>query len=165
MLLYVQMPGAQFVAPGIRWRRQYGWALKTEARPLVILQPMGPVMFVFDVSNTEPGPKAIPLPKAVNNPFEGRSGHVGSAYDRTIENAKRDGVKITTFQEGSQSAGSIMVQESKTSEKNPFLIGKNRAVGLVSRNSSATVVFPAPFGPAMSRILLLPIRLISWPRG
>jgi hypothetical protein len=87
---------------------------------------MGPVMFVFDVSDTEPGPKAILLPKAVDKPFEGLSGVVGSAYERTIENAKRDGVKITTCKEGSQSAGSIMVQDSKTSEKIPFLIAKNK---------------------------------------
>ncbi len=127
MLLHVQMPGAQFVAPAIRWRERYGRVLKAGARPLVILQPMGPVMFVFDVSDTDPGPKAIPLPKAVNNPFEGLSGYVAiRTYDKTIENAKRDGVKITISKEGSQSAGSIIIQDSKTSDKIPFLIGKNK---------------------------------------
>lgn len=127
MLLHIQMPGAQFVAPATRWLSLYDRDIKASARPLVILQPMGPVMFVFDVSDTEPRPKARPLPKAVDNPFEGLSGHVGPAYyERTIENAKRDGVKITTCKEGSQSAGSIMVQDSKTSEKIPFLIAKNK---------------------------------------
>jgi len=127
MLLHVQMSGAEFVAPASRWREQYGRIIKPTARPLVILQPMGPVMFVFDVSDTEPDQtkKAKPLPKTVENPFDGLPGNVGPEYKRTIENAKRDGVKITTCKEGSQSAGSIMVQDSKTSEKVSFLIAKN----------------------------------------
>ncbi|MCX5827597.1 MAG: ImmA/IrrE family metallo-endopeptidase [Deltaproteobacteria bacterium] len=133
MLLHVQMPGAEFVAPASRWREQYGRIIKPTARPLVILQPMGPVMFVFDVSDTELDrtQKAILLPKAVEKPFDGLSGVVGSAYERTIENAKRDGVKIATCKEGSQSAGSIMVQDPKTSEKIPFLIAKNKAGGKI----------------------------------
>jgi len=108
MLLHIQMPGAEFVAPATRWRNLYGRTLKVEARPLVILQPMGPVMFVFDVSDTVPGPKTFHLPKAVDNPFEGLSGRIGPAYDKTIENAKRDGMNITERKEGSQSAGSII---------------------------------------------------------
>ena len=127
MLLNVQMAGAPFVAPASRWREQHGRIIKPTARPLVILQPMGPVMFVFDVSDTEPDQtqNAKPLPKTVENPFEGLSGIVGSTYERTIENAKHDGVKIATCKEGSQSAGSIMAQDSKTPERIPFLIAKN----------------------------------------
>lgn len=47
MLVHIQMPGAIFVAPPSRWRREYRREIKAGARPLVILQPMGPVMFVF----------------------------------------------------------------------------------------------------------------------
>lgn len=36
----------------------------------MILQPMGPVMFVFDVSETEPLPGAPCLPREVIAPFE-----------------------------------------------------------------------------------------------
>ncbi|HOE16640.1 MAG TPA: hypothetical protein PLX02_04010 [Syntrophorhabdaceae bacterium] len=107
MLLHIQMPGACYVAPAARWARQYGRAVKPEARPLVILQPMGPVMFVFDVSDTEPGPHAQPLPTEIEKPFDIQRGTIGHEYEQTIENAKRDGIRVTLHEEGSQSAGSI----------------------------------------------------------
>jgi hypothetical protein len=103
MLVHVQMPGATFVAPASRWRKDYWRRIKPDARPLVILQPMGPVMFVFDVSDTEPETdknvvqklvaagkiREKPLPVGVVRPFEVRSGTVGSQLDYTIENAKK----------------------------------------------------------------------------
>ena len=58
MLIHIQMPGAKYVATAQRWFREYQRRIKANAKPLVILQPMGPVMFVFDVSNTEPMKKA-----------------------------------------------------------------------------------------------------------
>ncbi|SRR5579885_48280 len=68
---------------------------------------MGPVMFVFDVADTEPGPGAPPLPREVEKPFEVLKGRIGDELQLTIENAKRDGVSITERPQGSQSAGSI----------------------------------------------------------
>lgn len=44
MLVHIQRPGAQFVAPPYRWKRDYGRTIKAGANPLVILQPMGPVI-------------------------------------------------------------------------------------------------------------------------
>jgi hypothetical protein len=89
------------------------------ARPLVILQPMGPVMFVFEVSETEPTEDAQPLPPEVEKPFEVRKGHVGGGLELVMENAKRDGVRIMKSQEGSQSAGSIchVAKDVKGSQK------------------------------------------------
>ena len=106
MLIHVQMPGARFVAPPHRWLR-WGRRIKANARPLVILQPMGPVMFVFDVSDTEPEKGAPPLPREVERPFEVLRGEVGSVLERTIENAKRDGVLVADREAGSQYAGEI----------------------------------------------------------
>jgi hypothetical protein len=130
MLVHIQMPGAKFVAPAHRWIRKYGRTIRPNAHPLVILRPMGPVMFVFDVEDTEPGPKAPPLPREVERPFEVRCGHVGSELKRTIENAKRDGVRILLKHEGSQSAGSICKQDKK-SIPSPLLFqtGENRDGG------------------------------------
>jgi len=107
MLVHIQMSGAKFVAPPHRWLRDYGRRIKPGARPLVILQPMGPVMFVFDVKDTEPTKDAQPLPPEVEKPFEVRKGHVGKGLETVIENSKRDGLRITKSHEGSQSAGSI----------------------------------------------------------
>lgn len=121
MLLSVQMPGARFVATAQRWLRDYDRVLKPDARPLVILRPMGPVMFVFDVSDTEPvrpdrqglfsgsGPQWEKhwIPPEVEKPFEACGGAVERALEHTVENAKRDGIRITRRKEGAQSAGSI----------------------------------------------------------
>lgn len=107
MLVHVQMPGATFVAPPHRWRRDYGRRVKSGARPLVILQPKGPVMFVFDVSDTEAEAGARPLPREVTHPFEVRQGSIGGELGRSRQNAVRDGVDVAERQAGSQSAGEI----------------------------------------------------------
>jgi len=109
MLVHVQMPGAAFVLPPHRWLRDYQRRIKAGARALVILQPMGPVMFVFDVSDTEPLPKAPPLPRAVVCPFEVRGRKIGDGLWRTEENAKRDGICVSERNAGSQSAGAIRI--------------------------------------------------------
>jgi hypothetical protein len=107
MLVHIQMPGATFVASPSRWLRGYHREIKVGARPLVILKPMGPVMFVFDVSDTEPQADAPELPFEVENPFEIRRGYLRGELAQTIENAKRDGINVIEREAGSQSAGQI----------------------------------------------------------
>jgi hypothetical protein len=68
---------------------------------------MGPILFVFDVSDTSPLPNARPLPIKVESPFQVRNGKIGGQLARTIENAKRDGVRVSERADGSQQAGSI----------------------------------------------------------
>jgi len=117
MLIHTQMEGARFVAPPHRWLRDYRRRIKTGARPLVILQPMGPVMFVFDVSDTEPEEGAPPLPVRVEQPFEVLHGHIRGELASTMENAKRDGIDIIEKEAGSQSAGSIRIAHVQSSKK------------------------------------------------
>jgi hypothetical protein len=112
MLVHIQMPGARYVAPPARWLRDHGRRIKAGARPLVILQPMGPVMFIFDVTDTEPEKGAPPLPPEVEQPFEVRGGRIGGGLARTIENAKRDGVDVAQREAGSQSAGQIRLAKA-----------------------------------------------------
>jgi hypothetical protein len=107
MLIYTQMPGAHFVCTARRWRKDYRREIKVSARPIVILQPMGPVLFVFDVSDTEPLPDARALPLQVEDPFQVRRGKIGGQLALTIQNARRDGVRVTERADGSQRAGSI----------------------------------------------------------
>jgi hypothetical protein len=113
MLVYIQMPGALYVAPAHRWLGQYRRRIRPGAHPLIILQPMGPVMFVFDVTDTVPENDAPPLPPAIDRPFEVRSGHVGNELSVIIESAKRDGVRITRRDAGSQNAGQIRNAEGE----------------------------------------------------
>src|SRR5258708_39970613 len=46
MLVYAQMPGAHFVCTALSWRRYYLREVKIGPRPIVLLQPMGPILFV-----------------------------------------------------------------------------------------------------------------------
>lgn len=52
LLLHLQNPEVTFVAPADKWRKLRR-SLRAGARPWVILAPMHPVMFVFDVADTE----------------------------------------------------------------------------------------------------------------
>lgn len=123
MLIHVQMAGAKYVAPPHRWLYDFGRHIRAGARPLVILQPMGPVMFVFDVSDTEPGENAGPLPPEVDRPFEVRKGYIGNGLEKVIENAKRDGLRITKSREGSQSAGLIRRVDKDIKGSQKFQVG------------------------------------------
>ena len=107
MLVHVQMPGATFVAPASRWRDRYKREIISGARPIVILQPMGPVMFVFDVIETEPTEDAQKLPYEVDNPFRTSGSKILLGLPRIIDNGKRDGVRVTRALQGSQGAGYI----------------------------------------------------------
>ena len=113
MLVYIQKPGATFVAPPHRWLRDHHRRIRVGTTPLVILQPRGPVMFVFDVTDTEPEEGSPPIPKGVAQPFEVRAGRVGGELSQTIENAKRDGVEVIQREAGSQSAGMIQPTRRK----------------------------------------------------
>lgn len=114
MLAHLQLPGAIYVAPAHRWARDYGRRVRLNARPIVLLQPMGPVMFVFDVSDTEPVEEWASVPREVDRPFEPAGAHVANELANTIESAKRDGVSVTEGDAGSQSAGAICpVQSAK----------------------------------------------------
>jgi hypothetical protein len=107
LLVHVQMPGASFVAPAHRWWQVYRRRIRPNARALVILQPMGPVMFVFDVSDTEPTNESQPLPAEVERPFDIEGKGLRRELAFTIGNAVRDGVRITPSKQGSQAAGRI----------------------------------------------------------
>jgi hypothetical protein len=114
MLVHTQMPGATYVATPRRWIQDYKRRIHPGARPITILQPKGPVLFVFDVSDTSPLPDAPKLPQSVTNPFAVFKGKENGELDKTIENAKRDGVRVREVKFGSQHAGQI--QTANTSD-------------------------------------------------
>jgi hypothetical protein len=73
MLLHVQNPGIRYALRAPQWERKYHRRVKPGARPYVILQTMGPVAFVFDLSDTVAGsPLASEVPEAALNPFPAR---------------------------------------------------------------------------------------------
>jgi hypothetical protein len=90
MLIHTQMPGAHFVCTALRWQRHFRREIKVGARPIVILQPMGPILFLFDASDTEPLPNASPLPIGVKDPFQVRSGKIGGKAGRLVVGVFQD---------------------------------------------------------------------------
>jgi len=107
MLIHTQMPGARYVATPRRWLQDYSRKIVPGARPITILQPRGPVLFVFDVSDTTPMAGAPALPQSVTNPFAVLSGTEKGELAKTIDNAMRDGVRVRECEYGSQQAGQI----------------------------------------------------------
>ena len=106
MLIRVQRPGARAVASRQRWRG-HGRAVAPDAVPIVILQPFGPVQFVYDFGDTEGPP--VP-PGAKWGPFSA-AGHVRqNAWDKAVSGGAKCGVVIELIDNyGSGLAGTAAV--------------------------------------------------------
>ena len=87
-LVHIQMQGAKYVLPAKQWDQKYGRHPIPNAQPLVMLRPGGPVMFCFDVSQTQ----GRPLPPGIENPFQVQGNLPYSAYQLIIFNSKQDGI-------------------------------------------------------------------------
>ena len=103
MLAHIQMPGARYVLTSRKWHHHFGRTIRPEARPIVILRTMGPVDFVFDVSDTE----GEPLPADIDKLYDVSGGDIGIVLPITIMNCKRDGVRVYKKNLGSTAAGAI----------------------------------------------------------
>ena len=56
MLVRTQNPSCSFYASQKDWRERFGRTVREDARPMLILTPMGPLMPVFDLDSTEGAP-------------------------------------------------------------------------------------------------------------
>ena len=140
LLLHAQRPGARFVAPAHRWLEKYEREVRPGETPLVALQPFGPVMFVYDVSQTEPmGDRTVPDRFAnafAMPPMQGAE----RALPRLVENAKADGVRVSHGAAGSGHAGHIRaVVEGRTQ------------VVVVDRRTMVTVTVPVRYDMVLNR--------------
>ncbi|MFE7747917.1 hypothetical protein [Streptomyces sp. NPDC057428] len=109
MVVHVQKPGARYVLSSSEWMSKHRRVLKPGAQPLMIFQPRGPYMLVYDVGDTEALPGALPLPKAITAPAS-----VSSRADRkelvkvwhhTEANLAPLGVRLTLVNHGASSCG------------------------------------------------------------
>ena len=103
MLLHVQKPGSQFVTSAEDWWNQFGRTVKPGARPLIILQPFGPVAFVYEYNDTI-GP---PLPDYVVEPFQTNLVISSNQLRSLINNIKADGIGLYRHNYGTNIAGQI----------------------------------------------------------
>ena len=109
MLVDLQRRGTRYVLTAEKWRSDFRRVLQPGAQPLVILQPRGPFMVVYDVGDTEALPGARPLPREITDPLGIQAQVSGESilklWDRTVNNAVRDGIRVTLVDHGAHSAG------------------------------------------------------------
>lgn len=89
-LLYTQNPSISYVATARTWARKFNRHLKMNAKPLVILAPMAPVRFLFDIKDTEGDFVSPELLK----PYTIKKKFSGSVYDNTIHNCLIQGIIV-----------------------------------------------------------------------
>lgn len=110
LLADIQKPGARFLATAREWRDRYAQRVRPNAQPIIFLRPGGPVMFVYDVSDVEAEPGALPLPRAVVDPFGvsfGGDAQVERAMGRLMENVNGFGLRVSLQALGSTRAAHV----------------------------------------------------------
>jgi hypothetical protein len=101
MLVRVQRPGAGAVATRRKWA-SIGRYVKPEAVPVVVLQPFGPVLFLFEQGDTD----GRPLPGENANPLFASGELSQTTYDLCVAAAKKYGIEVEqTDQYGALLAG------------------------------------------------------------
>jgi hypothetical protein len=101
MLVKVQNPSCSFYAREKDWCDRFGRYLKEDARPMLILAPMHPIMLVYDIDQTEGAPLPEKLTKFAN--FEGEFDL--KWLNRMRENAESYRIRVDIKQLTSTNAG------------------------------------------------------------
>lgn len=113
LLVHIQQPHSRMVATAWDWRDKYGRQLKFNAKPLIILWPFGPVNFVFDIGDTEPGPDAKEIPEVAVNPFQPSGELCGEVWSNIHHNLLAVGIMEVFSDMGSLQGGSIQPMRDK----------------------------------------------------
>lgn len=96
MLVYLQNEAVTFFGGTTFWKKKFNRTIKVDARPYVILAPMGPVMMVYDIMDTEgqESPKEFLEKGLGSKPFEVKGNVNPVVLENTLEAAKKYGIKI-----------------------------------------------------------------------
>ena len=91
-----------YVATPSDWMRQFERRVKPDARPLVMLRPFGPVMFLYDIADTE---GEQPPPADLLKPFDAKGALDPMIWSNTEKNCARDRIRIVPRDMQLNSAG------------------------------------------------------------
>ena len=128
MLLHVQNPGIRYALRAPDWEKEYGRRVKHAKRPYVILQTMGPVAFVFDLSDTEPIVEGLSMvPAIVENPFPARGQPTPGAFRKISDACLSIGIGIDERDYATEMAGRIEAIKCKPSQFHVSLNSKHSA--------------------------------------
>jgi hypothetical protein len=100
-LVRVQRPTVGYVATPSDWMKEFERRVKPDARPLVMLRPFGPVMFVFDIADTE----GKPAPPDLMNPFDAKGELDPTVWGNTVGNCAKDRIQVIARDMQATSAG------------------------------------------------------------
>ncbi len=134
MLVRVQRPGASAVASRKKWQ-SIGRRVMPGAIPIVILQPFGPVRFVFEFGDTE----GQDIVGEADSPLFATGKIDKKTYDNTIKAAEKYGVAVNeTDQYGVLLAGTalglgIRPEFNSANPKVPFQVKVNKKHDLPTR--------------------------------
>lgn len=68
-LAVLQHPHARHVLPASEWQKCWRRTIRPHEHPIVLLVPGGPVMFQYDLSQTEDDGTSRALPEDLSNPY------------------------------------------------------------------------------------------------
>jgi hypothetical protein len=90
-LVYLQNPEVSYYATASHWYYAFGRYVKPDARPMVILAPMTPVLFVYDLYDTE----GEAIPDELENPFPTEGTLDPKIFVKTISNCASYATGVT----------------------------------------------------------------------
>jgi hypothetical protein len=101
MLVKLQKPSCVFYATARDWKARFERDVKEDARPLLILAPMHPVMLVYDLDDTE----GKELPEEIRNFATAEGDWEPQVLAYTLHNVERDRILVQFRELGSQHGG------------------------------------------------------------
>jgi hypothetical protein len=123
-LIRVQRPTVGYVATPSDWMKEFERRVKLDARPLVMLRPFGPVMFVYDIADTE---GEQPPPADLMKPFDAKGVLDPAIWNNTEKNCARDHIRIVPRDMQLNSAGwARCTRAPGTTEAPEFEVTYNR---------------------------------------
>lgn len=124
MLVKLQRPNAHYYATASHWKKKFKRDVKLDAIPIVILRPMGPVMLVYDVDDTE----GNPLPAQIESPFNVVGEFDTDFYYQTILSCKKIGIEIREVNLAKSHAGTAIRQVTAEDVKLIVQLNQNHSV-------------------------------------
>jgi hypothetical protein len=103
-LVYMQNPQVSYYATEVHWRKAFNRILKADARPMVILAPMTPVLFVYDWSDTE---GEGTLPEMAEGLFDVEGILPEGLLEKTVKNCERFKFVVKRRSMGTLQAGKV----------------------------------------------------------
>lgn len=143
LLLYLQNPSATYVATARTWAQKHNRYPRAEANPLIILAPMAPILFLFDIQDTA----GAPVPSSLLNPQKIDDRQLTKLYTASLHNAALHGISVQETDTGGDEIDVVSritpalrkkYQDLDLPKDTSYLIFINKSLPLERRYASLT---------------------------